>query len=106
MYVEADEEQQKVRFQVELEFVQCLANPNYLNCEYTNDILNFLFCIVFLMLRREVSDDVECLAWITKKPIVVGYRFSYLHEITSFSQRSTVDQGNQDISTQIFSELP
>lgn len=27
------EEQQKLRFQVELEFVQCLANPNYLNCE-------------------------------------------------------------------------
>ena len=25
------EEQQKVRFQIELEFVQCLANPNYLN---------------------------------------------------------------------------
>jgi len=25
------EEQQKIRFQVELEFVQCLANPNYLN---------------------------------------------------------------------------
>ncbi|KAK7483427.1 hypothetical protein BaRGS_00025367 [Batillaria attramentaria] len=25
------EEQQRVRFQVELEFVQCLANPNYLN---------------------------------------------------------------------------
>lgn len=25
------EDQQKMRFQVELEFVQCLANPNYLN---------------------------------------------------------------------------
>jgi len=25
------EEQQKIRFQIELEFVQCLANPNYLN---------------------------------------------------------------------------
>lgn len=25
------EEQQRLRFQVELEFVQCLANPNYLN---------------------------------------------------------------------------
>ncbi|XP_015781475.1 mediator of RNA polymerase II transcription subunit 31 [Tetranychus urticae] len=25
------EEQQKMRFQVELEFVQCFANPNYLN---------------------------------------------------------------------------
>jgi hypothetical protein len=27
------EEQQKLRFQVELEFVQCLANPNYLHCK-------------------------------------------------------------------------
>ncbi|KAI1292123.1 Mediator of RNA polymerase II transcription subunit 31 [Halotydeus destructor] len=25
------DDQQKIRFQVELEFVQCLANPNYLN---------------------------------------------------------------------------
>jgi len=25
------EDEQKIRFQVELEFVQCLANPNYLN---------------------------------------------------------------------------
>ena len=25
------EEQQKIRFQIELEFVHCLANPNYLN---------------------------------------------------------------------------
>lgn len=27
------EEQARNRFQSELEFVQCLANPNYLNCE-------------------------------------------------------------------------
>lgn len=26
------EDQQKLRFQIELEFVQCLGNPNYLNC--------------------------------------------------------------------------
>lgn len=26
------EEQQRLRWQIELEFVQCLANPNYLNC--------------------------------------------------------------------------
>lgn len=28
------EDQTRLRFQVELEFVQCLANPNYLNCEF------------------------------------------------------------------------
>lgn len=27
------EEQQRLRFQIELEFVQCLGNPNYLNCK-------------------------------------------------------------------------
>jgi len=29
------EEQARNRFQSELEFIQCLANPNYLNCEFT-----------------------------------------------------------------------
>lgn len=33
------EEQQRLRFQVELEFIQCLANPNYLHCK---SILIFL----------------------------------------------------------------
>ena len=31
-------DQQRVRFQTELEFVQCLANPNYLNCKYKLEI--------------------------------------------------------------------
>lgn len=31
------EEQARNRFQLELEFVQCLANPNYLNCEWCCD---------------------------------------------------------------------
>lgn len=31
MNVKETEEQQKLRFQIELEFVQCLANPEYLN---------------------------------------------------------------------------
>lgn len=30
------EEQQRLRFQIELEFVQCLGNPNYLNCKLPN----------------------------------------------------------------------
>lgn len=29
-----DDTGNRLRFQLELEFVQCLANPNYLNCEY------------------------------------------------------------------------
>lgn len=30
----SDDTGNRLRFQLELEFVQCLANPNYLNCEY------------------------------------------------------------------------
>lgn len=29
-------EEARTRFQVELEFVQCLANPHYLNCKYAS----------------------------------------------------------------------
>lgn len=29
-----NDDQNRLRFQIELEFVQCLANPNYLNCKY------------------------------------------------------------------------
>ena len=32
--VSISEAEEKIRFQVELEFVQCLANPKYLNCKY------------------------------------------------------------------------
>ena len=31
--VEGKDDPEKYRFQVELEFVQCLANPQYLNCK-------------------------------------------------------------------------
>uniref|UniRef100_A0A2K6SEJ4 Mediator of RNA polymerase II transcription subunit 31 n=1 Tax=Saimiri boliviensis boliviensis TaxID=39432 RepID=A0A2K6SEJ4_SAIBB len=30
--METDDSGNRLRFQLELEFVQCLANPNYLNC--------------------------------------------------------------------------
>lgn len=30
----------RARFQIELEFVQCLANPNYLNCNLNSIFLN------------------------------------------------------------------
>uniref|UniRef100_A0A3P8ZK82 Mediator of RNA polymerase II transcription subunit 31 n=1 Tax=Esox lucius TaxID=8010 RepID=A0A3P8ZK82_ESOLU len=33
------EEQARNRFQSELEFIQCLANPNYLNCKCVSPIL-------------------------------------------------------------------
>ena len=37
-FVEAEGDPEKYRFQVELEFVQCLANPNYLNCKLGNNV--------------------------------------------------------------------
>ena len=49
--VETDE-QQRIRFQVELEFVQCFANPNYLHCMFLTYMfiqtlsLHILFTIV------------------------------------------------------------
>lgn len=42
------EDQQRIRFQVELEFVQCLANPNYLHCK-------FYFPLQYLI---NISDDI------------------------------------------------
>lgn len=49
------DEQQRIRFQVELEFVQCLANPNYLNRKllcFACDLLlmktDGLFCLFML----------------------------------------------------------
>ena len=38
-----NEEQQRLRFQVELEFVQCLGNPNYLNCKFPE----ILYCLTY-----------------------------------------------------------
>lgn len=32
-FFEESEDASKTRFQVELEFVQCLGNPHYLNCK-------------------------------------------------------------------------
>jgi len=38
VFVLETEDQQKIRFQIELEFVQCLANPNYLNCKNSYNV--------------------------------------------------------------------
>ncbi len=35
---EESEEDSKLRFQMELEFIQCLANPRYLNCKLVSTI--------------------------------------------------------------------
>ncbi|NXW04277.1 MED31 polymerase, partial [Fregetta grallaria] len=43
----SDDTGNRLRFQLELEFVQCLANPNYLNCEYLK--------VNIRMLRNEYS---------------------------------------------------
>ncbi|CAG5122620.1 unnamed protein product [Candidula unifasciata] len=52
------EEQQRTRFQVELEFVQCLANPNYLNFLAQRGILkdpNFVNYLKYLQYWKEAK---------------------------------------------------
>lgn len=44
------EEQARNRFQSELEFVQCLANPNYLNCKYGMSCTPGYFSVAFSLL--------------------------------------------------------
>lgn len=36
------EDQARIRFQIELEFVQCLGNPHYLNCKSKVYVLIYL----------------------------------------------------------------
>ncbi|CAH0548940.1 unnamed protein product [Brassicogethes aeneus] len=50
------EEQQRLRFQVELEFVQCLGNPNYLNFLAQREYLkesNFINYLKYLLYWKE-----------------------------------------------------
>lgn len=53
------DEQQRVRFQVELEFVQCLANPNYLNCKQRQGLRARKRLIVFSFLRPGAERPFE-----------------------------------------------
>ena len=42
---EAKKDPEKFRFQVELEFVQCLANPQYLNCRSAQGHVRVSVCV-------------------------------------------------------------
>uniref|UniRef100_A0A672JRL7 Mediator of RNA polymerase II transcription subunit 31 n=1 Tax=Sinocyclocheilus grahami TaxID=75366 RepID=A0A672JRL7_SINGR len=48
------EEQARHRFQLELEFVQCLANPNYLNCKINKIECNKII-VLFAYLKYLVT---------------------------------------------------
>ena len=52
LFLSSDAEEQKHRFQVELEFVQCLGNPNYLNCKCTPLILELKARITMMMIVK------------------------------------------------------
>ncbi|KAH8033070.1 hypothetical protein MRX96_016825 [Rhipicephalus microplus] len=99
MNVKETDEQQKLRFQIELEFVQCLANPNYLNflaqrgylkqkifVNYLNYLqywkkpeyskyLKYPMCLYFLELlqyehfRREIS-NAQCAKFIEDQQLL------------------------------------
>lgn len=57
------EDQQRLRFQIELEFVQCLGNPNYLNCKRPNlknnwrHLTSFVFVLAVLAQRGYFKDS-------------------------------------------------
>ncbi|KAK8779674.1 mediator complex subunit 31 [Amblyomma americanum] len=99
MNAKETDEQQKLRFQIELEFVQCLANPNYLNflaqrgylkekafVNYLNYLqywkkpeysryLKYPMCLYFLELlqyehfRREIS-NAQCAKFIEDQQLL------------------------------------
>lgn len=51
------DEQARLRFQVELEFIQCLANPNYLHCKHVRKKwieLSYLIWNIFIFLSKLV----------------------------------------------------
>lgn len=53
-----NEKDQKARFETELEFVQCLANPNYLNCKWIVSFLtikNKIVAFVFIQFWLNVT---------------------------------------------------
>jgi mediator of RNA polymerase II transcription subunit 31 len=60
--VNSEAEEQKIRFQTELEFVNALANPYYINCEY---------CVV--MLKSHLVHSVLAQREYFKDKAVVNY---------------------------------
>uniref|UniRef100_A0A3Q3X343 Mediator of RNA polymerase II transcription subunit 31 n=1 Tax=Mola mola TaxID=94237 RepID=A0A3Q3X343_MOLML len=63
-----DEEQARNRFQSELEFVQCLANPNYLNCEYPH-CLHMLELLQYEHFRKELV-NAQCAKFIDEQQLL------------------------------------
>ncbi|XP_076670291.1 mediator complex subunit 31 isoform X2 [Andrena cerasifolii] len=58
------DDQQRLRFQVELEFVQCLANPNYLN-----------YLLQYEHFRREVVNS-QCTKFIDDQQILLWQHYT------------------------------
>lgn len=44
-----------IRFQMELEFIQCLASPAYLNCEALCRFISALLCVAHACLSAACS---------------------------------------------------
>lgn len=69
------EDQQKMRFQVELEFVQCLANPNYLNCKFGHVEVFIRFC----------NQLYKRYCYLTSLSLVIVFNWAKLPEWRNFS---------------------
>ncbi|XP_076670292.1 mediator complex subunit 31 isoform X3 [Andrena cerasifolii] len=72
------DDQQRLRFQVELEFVQCLANPNYLNFlaqrGYFKDatFVNYLKYLLYWKEPERSTDTVMATLYQTPDEVVAG----------------------------------
>uniref|UniRef100_A0A3B4C9V0 Mediator of RNA polymerase II transcription subunit 31 n=1 Tax=Pygocentrus nattereri TaxID=42514 RepID=A0A3B4C9V0_PYGNA len=64
------EEQARNRFQSELEFVQCLANPNYLNCKLSRKCL-----LQYEHFRKELV-NAQCAKFIDEQQILHWQHYS------------------------------
>ena len=80
------EEQSRARFQIELEFVQCLANPNYLNCKFLHLwhsdgslTMGYRFCNISIMKCRMCILEFTLL-WLTYNTIQIGFSFQKFYE--------------------------
>uniref|UniRef100_A0A8C4SCR2 Mediator of RNA polymerase II transcription subunit 31 n=1 Tax=Erpetoichthys calabaricus TaxID=27687 RepID=A0A8C4SCR2_ERPCA len=90
------EDPSAVRFQLELEFVQCLANPNYLNCEYPQ-CLHMLELLQYEHFRKELV-NAQCASLLTSSSYFTG---STIHGSACVYSRHLLNTSCRAHSTQM-----
>lgn len=102
------EEQQRTRFQVELEFIQCLANPNYLHCEYEIEanrptiqfqILPFRsHCTAWLFQRSDIHQLPEVFAVLERTGLCTLHQISNVLIFSGFAAVRALPTRNRQFS--------